>query len=319
MRIRVQLEPTTYCNSHCLFCPRDAVIESGVRSATNIDWDFLKLTLDRMAESPYDFEWISLSGLGEPLLYPRIVEMIRLIKHTFPAVHLKMNTNAAVLRDGLANALVESGLDQLICSLNTADGDTFERYKGLSYDSVRDNILSFLRDKREHKPAVFIRINAFDNNLSHIAEANRFWLRRLNRNDRFSLGRFSNWAGKIERGEFVEHKLTGERYPCKYLDGRNLVAITLDGDVFPCCSAVAESRDSALFLGNIAEDKLESIYQSEKMAGLLEQHRAGGYPAPCDKCDTWGEQVENIDEFRSVLRSVPRKSAGRRLIAWLKS
>jgi len=313
MQVRVQLELTTKCNSHCAFCPRDTVVESGKRPVEDIAWETLEIVTERLAESPLTFNWLSISGLGEPLMYRPLLRAIKMLHAELPAVPLKMNTNASLLQGRLAEGLIESGLDKLTCSLNVADSLAFVAWKGLSYRKVQDNIIEFLRMKGNKKPDTFVRVNAFDANLPHIKQARQFWQRYLNRNDRFSLGRFSNWAGKVDRHRFVAHDLTATRGVCKFLDTERVVAVDLDGAVFPCCVAVAEDKGSALYLGNLTESPLDTLYNSPRLAKLIERHRQGDYPSPCAQCDSWGEQVENLDAFRS--RSMKGTAALKRVIA----
>lgn len=311
--IKVQpLELTTRCNSHCSFCPRDGIIESGKRKLADIDWSVLEEIVSKLAQSSYKINIISLSGLGEPLLYPRLLDAIKLLRTEFRDTLIKLNTNATLLRGELALKLIKSGLDRLICSMNVASESEFIRYKKLNYNEVVGNIVDFLRTKGNRKPAVFIRMNSFDTNLPYIEDVGVFWDKYLNRNDRFSMGRFSNWAGKIERSSFVKHTLTAPRHVCKFLDKERTATINLDGYVFPCCVAIAEDpMDSVLCLGNIREKSLEELYQSDRMDTLRMLHELGMYPSPCGECDSWGSQTENIEEFRELLpqwRRVQRKS-----------
>ena len=264
----------------------------------DIEWGMLETIIGRLVESSYRFSWVSLTGLGEPLMYPRILEAIKYIRSALPETPLKMNTNASHLRGDTARGLIGSGLDRLICSLNVVDSATFEKYKGLDYSQIESNIVEFLRIKGNRAPIAAIRVNAIDANLKCIGESRRFWGRHLNAIDRFSMGRFSNWAGKIDRAEFVSHQLTTPRQPCKFLFTEKVVAINLDGSVFPCCVAVAENETSPLYLGNIADNSLDELYQSETLAGLKSAHESEAYPSPCSECESWGAQVENLAAFR---------------------
>lgn len=294
----VQLEVTTRCNAHCLFCPRDKTVELQRRPVKNIDWPILVMIVKRLKQTKYPFDWISISGLGEPLIYPRITEAIQLIKKDFSHTLLRMNTNASLLKGEVAEGLIESGLDRLICSLNIVDKDEYRRNKRISSSEVTGNIISFLRDKGDRKPDVFIRVNAFDINLPHIKTAKGFWAQYLNSNDRFSMGRFSNWAGKIDRSKFVKHRLKTKRHLCKFLDNERALAINVDGELYPCCVAIAENKESALYLGNLKDNTIKELYESGNMLELVLRHSHGDYPIPCDACDSWGIQVENLKEFR---------------------
>lgn len=297
MSFGVQLEVTTKCNSKCAFCPREGIIKSGKRPIADIKIKTFEKILDRLVESGYQFDWISISGLGEPLMYDFIFTAIREVRKRFPYTFFKMNTNALLVKNNNVKALIDCGLDRLVCSLNAADKQTFEDYKHIDYDKVEKNIIKFLHDKGSRKPDTYIRVNAFDSNILLMQEARNHWKPYLNCNDRFSPGRFSNWAGKIDRHKFVSHDLTTERTICKFLDNERVVAINLDGAVFPCCVAIAENGDSQLYLGNILNTPLRELYESARMEYLQLDHIRGSYPRPCKECDSWGKQVENLDKF----------------------
>lgn len=301
----IQLEVTTKCNSHCSFCPRDEVIKSGRRKIEDITLEAFSDTVQALKESRYEFDWISISGLGEPLLYPDLIEAIRIIKHNFPDTLLKMNTNALSL---IPRRLIDSGLDRLVCSLNVAYRGDFEEFKRINYDKVETNIRYFLASKGNHAPETLIRVNAFDINLPHIKKTREYWKKYLNENDHFAMGRFSNWAGKIDRHKFVAHDVTEARHVCKFLDNERAIAINLDGSVFPCCVAIAETSESPLYLGNIHRNSLKEIYESPKMRHLIETHQIGEYIGPCKNCDSWGVQVENLSEFRARPSEVRSRS-----------
>lgn len=306
--LRVQVELTTRCNLRCAFCGRETAIKSGQRQLGDVDWATVETIAARLAEYGDNYVWVSLGGMGEPTLHPRVVDAIRIIRSSIPESSLKMVTNITTLNEEFGDAIIHSGLGVLTLSLNTADRESFEQLKGLDYVKIENNIIKFLRQKGDRKPDTFLRINAFDCNLQYIGDAQRFWRKYLNKNDRVRLGNFSNWTGLVERSKFVNHKITAERTACKFLTNLHSISINFDGSVFPCCVATVENQDSALYLGNIADSSIADLYTSDRMSSIVAAHETGNYPTPCDTCDDWGVQVENLSEFREQMIQ-PRKFA----------
>ncbi len=65
----IQLDVTSFCNLNCEMCPRKHVNQE----VTHINFEKFKKIVDRLRSA----EEISLTGLGEPLTYPRIYDAIR--------------------------------------------------------------------------------------------------------------------------------------------------------------------------------------------------------------------------------------------------
>jgi putative metalloenzyme radical SAM/SPASM domain maturase len=69
-------------------------------------------------------------GIGEPLLHPDIIDMIRLGKASLPASgRFSLTTNASLINDDLATQIVDSGLDDIVVSIDAANPATFARLR----------------------------------------------------------------------------------------------------------------------------------------------------------------------------------------------
>lgn len=88
---------------------------------------------------------IAFMGLGEPLLHPRFPDMVRAAKER--GLRTEVTTNALLLDDTMAAALLEAGLDQLVVSIDGASAEAFGRVRGVSLSRVVENV-SRLHDGR---------------------------------------------------------------------------------------------------------------------------------------------------------------------------
>ena len=82
---------------------------------------------------------VAFMGLGEPLLHPRFLEMVRLAKER--GLRAEVTTNALLLDDAMAAGLLEAGLDQLVVSIDGANAEAFGRVRsGASLERVVENV-----------------------------------------------------------------------------------------------------------------------------------------------------------------------------------
>src|SRR3989338_2382826 len=70
----ISLELTNNCNLKCPYCANGTL----TRPKTYIAWPLLEKIVDECAEMRYDLMW--LHGVGEPLLWDRLEDVIALIK-----------------------------------------------------------------------------------------------------------------------------------------------------------------------------------------------------------------------------------------------
>ncbi|MFF5989796.1 GTP 3',8-cyclase MoaA [Prauserella flavalba] len=119
--LRVSL--TDKCNLRCTYC----------MPAEGLDWmpgeqlltDDELLRLMGIAVSLLGVTDIRLTG-GEPLLRPRLEQLVARIKALDPAPRLSMTTNGIGLAKR-AQAFADAGLDRINVSLDSVDRETFER------------------------------------------------------------------------------------------------------------------------------------------------------------------------------------------------
>jgi radical SAM protein with 4Fe4S-binding SPASM domain len=101
---------------------------------------------------------VTLQGLGEPLLAPDLLAMVRLAKQRGTTVGF--NTNATKLTPERAEELVAAGLDWLVVSLDGATAATYEAIRdGARFEHVVANVAGLVAAKRaagaEHPDLAF--------------------------------------------------------------------------------------------------------------------------------------------------------------------
>jgi putative metalloenzyme radical SAM/SPASM domain maturase len=96
----------------------------------------------------------SIIGLGEPLLHPHIVEMVRAARSSLPADgKIILTTNGVLLYAELIEQLIESGLDTLIVSLDSLSSAAYEEIRiGARFEDLTRNV-SLLQQVKKAKKA----------------------------------------------------------------------------------------------------------------------------------------------------------------------
>ena len=140
---KVYVEPTNACNLDCATCMRHAWHEP----EGFMEWSTYEALVAGLGEAGGDGAGtIALMGLGEPLLHPRFLDMVRLAKRR--GLRAEVTTNAMLLDAELAAGLLDAGLDQLVVSIDGASAEAFGRVRsGASLDTVVENV-SRLNDLR---------------------------------------------------------------------------------------------------------------------------------------------------------------------------
>lgn len=136
----LQVEVTTYCNAGCIYCPRTLLSDQ---------WNSRHMPMglfNRLIPFINNTELIYLQGWGEPLLNPRLFEMIRICKEKGKKVGF--TTNGMLLTEEIAAKIIDLGLDMLGISLAGATQKTHNRIRmSADFDTIIRNLKQFSRLK----------------------------------------------------------------------------------------------------------------------------------------------------------------------------
>lgn len=143
----ISFEPTTSCNLRCPECP------SGLRSFTRptgmLSADLYQKTIDELAET---LLYLTFYFQGEPYLHPQFLEMVQYA--TQRQIFTATSTNAHYLTEENARKTIESGLKQLIISIDGTTQATYQHYRvGGKLEKVIEGTKTLIRLKKELKSA----------------------------------------------------------------------------------------------------------------------------------------------------------------------
>lgn len=164
----VNVEPTTQCNLKCLHCGRTYWKERDQHRDMEMD------LFERLAAETANWgvKSITIQGLGEPMLHPRIFDFIAFAKKVGHCT--RFNSNFTIMSEEFAEKLVQSGHDEVMISVESFDPDMYAdiRRKSTLEPVIRNIQLLTDAKKRLGSATPIIRVNAvlFLTNLSQIEE-----------------------------------------------------------------------------------------------------------------------------------------------------
>lgn len=133
----LQLRPYSECPLSCVFCSTDAGPHSGRRiSEYMVDLAQL-LSAFEWAASYKEIDDIEahIDTVGEPAMYPELVELVGGLSANSRVNVVSMQTNGTLLTTGLIDALDKAGLSRINMSIESLDPDLAKRIAGTdSYD-----------------------------------------------------------------------------------------------------------------------------------------------------------------------------------------
>ncbi len=157
-RLRVLLN--TECNLKCLYCHKEGQYSLRER----IKFDELKGLLRILME--YGVDEVKFSG-GEPLLHPRISELIDYTKNELRADKVSVTTNGVLLRDKVKR-FEAMGLDELSISIDTLNYDTFEKLN-CGDKTLLDNAFAGISEASESNiPKVNLNVTLTSLNINEV-------------------------------------------------------------------------------------------------------------------------------------------------------
>lgn len=150
----VHIDVSSACNFRCKFCFHSLgnikLKELGFSPAI-MDLDLFKLTVDKIKEFPSKLHRLCLIRHGEALLNKDLPEMISYAKKSGVAGKINISTNGSLLDPKINHTLIESGLDEMLVSIEAL---TNEKYREISdveidFEHLVSNIRHFYSNKKQ--------------------------------------------------------------------------------------------------------------------------------------------------------------------------
>jgi len=289
----INIELTNKCNLSCIMCPRPKLKDLKVG---DMDFELFEKILDDLRLFTNWNAGLTLVGLGEPLMYPRLEDAITLAKKIYPQIPVILNTNGVLLNKERSYALTRlmGAGDCIYISLNASNAATYKWLMGADkYDLVVHNTKQLLSIRKTSKNAQKMKVNiqifiTKNTSASEIREFKNFWTQSMLPHDEVSVQNIASWSGVVDTQDLGSYAKGPKRYPCIQL--WTTLAIDHLGYVYPCCGGFAPQKDSPLILGNVREEPLAEIY-SKGVSNIRNAHLNDEYDSipECANCDFYAK------------------------------
>ncbi len=158
----IQIEVTNKCNFNCIMC---------IRSAWSVeprDMEF-KLYKKVAMESFQHSKKVDLYGMGEPLVNPNLLSMVKLARECNREAEIFLSTNGSLLDSETAVKLFEAGLTSVSFSIDSSDLSQLARIRrGAKPSVIIRNLKETAAIKRQYSAEIGVEFVAFKDNYRDI-------------------------------------------------------------------------------------------------------------------------------------------------------
>lgn len=278
----VFIDPSSACNFRCKFCPTGHL---DLRKRENnypkiMDYPLFKKIIDDLGDFPNKAKVLFFHKDGEPLVNPKLGDMMELAVRRNVAEKYWLTTNASLINQHRAEEIVASGIDVVRLSIEHVSA---EGYKELTqnfsnYDQVLRGV-AMLWDERERKGSkmrIYAKLIDFNFNEEELEKFGRDFgdiadeVLLTQPNGWSQPGAFDFTLGvKPKAGHDGESRLAPERIAC--INPFYNFAINADGQVGLC--PVDWSHGTVV--GDVRREKLLDIWNGRRARELQVLHLSG--------------------------------------------
>ena len=305
---KLYIEATSACNLSCSMCFRHGWIDEKIGTMASDVVDQLLATSQNLPE----LRQVMFSGMGEPLLHPRVGEMIASFHNR--GIRTELLTNGTMLTQGRIQMLMDSGLDMLWVSVDGFDRKSYEKvHIGSRFDLITQNLDAFNELRRSCELGItFVIMKDNVNEIAHINKfADRYGVDMINlsyaipgepiaKEDVLYDGPYA--VGKQRRVSFDNFANTPKDY-CPFIE-ENGCFVKWNGDVVPCMQLLHSSY-TYLYeekrkvhyknFGNIMDQDIQCIWTGEEYADFRRRVRGFEF-SDCTYCMGCEDRLENITD-----------------------
>ncbi|MBI4880141.1 MAG: radical SAM protein [Planctomycetes bacterium] len=250
----LNVEVTNRCNLRCTYCPAHLHPQ---RPRLDLPYELFQDILERAptVRTLLPFQW------GEPLLHPRILDMLRFAAAR--GVRTFLTTNGTLLDRTMQEGLLSSGLTRLTVSVDGAD-ELHLRRRGVELAPIRERVkeLCRLRDQSGSALRVDVSLVLDETTAAGYAEFLRAW------------------RPVVDRVQAIPRLARApRREACREL-WRGLLVVLADGRVTVCCPDQA----GELCVGDVRAAAPADIFNGPRMRALRAAHARGRLPPRCAAC-----------------------------------
>ena len=265
--IAISIEPTTACNLKCPECP------SGLRQFTrptgNLKSDINDKILNYLGKN---LQYINYYFQGEPFINPNFLEFVKAARQK--NIYVLTSTNAHFISIDTAHKIIDSGLSELIISIDGTTQETYENYRiEGKLETVLEGLKHITEAKKERRstfPIVTLQFLVTKQNEHQINEIesikNNFGADNINLKT-IQVYNYKNGNPLLPSNEKYSRYKKGKNGNFRLKNKMSnhcwrmwsTCVFTWDGKIVPCCF----DKDANYQMGELSKNEFKSIWKSE--------------------------------------------------------
>ena len=257
--LKVYIEITNICNLNCSFCSKTS------RENKNMTIE----EFNHIAKEVSGFtNLVALHVKGEPLLHPKLEEILEICERN--SLKVNITTNATLLKQNLSKILKAKSVRQINISLHSAEQN------GLSKEEYLNKVLGCVDEIHKNTGIIIsyrlwnlkdLENNKINEEILHILGEKyhvKNIIKKAKQEEYIKLDDniFLNQDFEFEWPDIKKDVIT-KTGKCYGL--RNQIAILSNGDVVPCCL----DANADIFLGNVLKTPLQEIIESDRAKEVI--------------------------------------------------
>jgi radical SAM protein with 4Fe4S-binding SPASM domain len=303
----VYIELTRFCNFKCFYCihsTRDlpgGELEKLGYDIKHMEFKMYEDIIKQLSKFPRGIKRIVFSGLGEPLMNPRLPEMVKIAVDSKIVDRVEIITNGLLLTPEIADKLIEAGITNINISIQGINGDQYEETCGMKIDF--DLFVKNLTYLYQHRKNTQIYIKAIDATLKSQENEETFFEIFGDISDRIYIEhlivmqqQMNNLRSIVDGTKnFYNEEFDVNRKVCA--PAFYFLQIGCDGNIFPC---PIPGIGKGLSMGNMKNSTLLDIWNGENRKKLLRsmlELKKDTIPE-CSNCTNFNcinDPLENLD------------------------
>ena len=308
----INVDPSDTCNFQCKFCPtgdRELIKKTPGRNHGIMNFELYKKIIDDICEFEKPIKVLRLYKDGEPLLNPRLADMIRYAKEKRCAERIDTTTNASLLNPQKNIKIIEAGLDRINISIEGVNSNQYwEISKSrIDFEKLVENIRHLYENKNQCE--IIVKING---DVVSDEDKNRFY----------------EIFGDIADGVYIEHimscwpefELRGVEVNKEFgIYGQKIKEVQVCPYIFYSFSINSDGSVSICFLdwsrklviGNVKNESVKDIWIGQRLKEyqimfLMKKRKSH---LVCRNCGQMSHGLpDDIDDYAEILLERLRKS-----------
>lgn len=268
----LRIEITNRCNLRCIICDRSAM----TRATEAIDWDlFTKIAGEAV---DWGIPQIGLNRFGEPMLHPRLPDMIAFVKDRGGKM-CEFVTNGTLLDEKRGRAVLEAGVDRVAVSVDGFTKQTYEHIRaGASHEEAMANINRYIELKKKINPRSKLQLNYVVTNetAAEVRDFQKHWGTKV---DHIYYIPFMGYAGLKSMSNLKKPKGRTKCYMLWYMMISNA-----DGQAGVCCHG---DPAGVLQIGDLSKISLQQAWTGPEVDRIRRIHFEKNFSSLpiCAACD----------------------------------